>query len=155
MRHRVATKTLSRTSAHRKALVKNLSAALIEHEKIETTLAKAKFLRPYVERLITRAKNTDQTSKIEKFNTIKYLRTKLTSEDAIRKLVGELGPRFGKRNGGYTRITRTRNRLGDNTMMARIEFVESPKKDTVSKEKEALKSKTKKVIKEGAKKSEE
>ena len=77
MRHRIAKKTLNRTSAHRSALAKNLSEQIITHGKIVTTIDKAKFVKPYVEKLITKAKNTNTQDKIEKFNLVKYLRTKL------------------------------------------------------------------------------
>lgn len=118
MRHRVVGKKLNRDAGHRKALVRNLADSLIIHKKIETTVAKAKFLRPYIERLITRAKKSND------FNTVKYMRTKLISEDAIRTLLTEVAPKFSNRNGGYTRIKRTGNRVGDQAETAKIEFTE-------------------------------
>ncbi len=143
MRHRIAKRTLNADSEHRRAVIKNLSTELINHEKIETTLAKAKFFRPYLEKLITKAKSTDKSNKLETFNTLKYLRTKINSEEAIKKLVNDLGPRFSNRKGGYTRIVRIGNRSGDNAMMARIELVELKTKKTEDKSK--LKSKTAKA----------
>ena len=125
MRHRVAKKKLSRDVGHRKALLKNLSGSLIEHESIETTLAKAKALRPYVEKLVTKARKGSE------YNILRYLRTKLLSENAIRKLVTEIAPKYKDRQGGYTRIIRTRNRDGDDSTMARIEFVQVKTKKSV------------------------
>lgn len=137
MRHNVKTKTLGRTAAHRRALLRNLADSLILHEKIETTLTKAKYVRPYVEQLVTKAK------KDKGFNTVKYLKTKLVSEEAVRKLLEEVSPRFLERMGGYTRVVKTRNRDGDNSVMARIEFTEKKKKEAST-----AKSKAKKVTKE-------
>jgi large subunit ribosomal protein L17 len=127
MRHNVKTKRLSRDSEHKKALKRNLAAQLILHEELETTHTKAKYLRPYIERLITRAKNKSGSA-LEKFNTVKYLRGKLYSEEAIKKLVDELGTRYKNRAGGYTRIVKTRNRDGDKALMSRIELVKERKK---------------------------
>ena len=144
MRHRIAKKTLNRTSAHRSALIRNLSEALINHGSIETTVDKAKFVKPYIEKLVTEAKKSDGSDKIEVFNTIKYLRTKLYTKSTIKKLLEEIAPVFKNRNGGYTRITKTGNRDGDNATKARIEFVETKRK-TVTKEDEkaSLVAKTK------------
>jgi large subunit ribosomal protein L17 len=140
MRHRVAKVKLNRDMAHRKALLKNMSASLIEHEKIETTLIKAKSLRPYVEKLVTKAKRGSD------FNTLRYLRKKLFSEDAIKKLVDDIAPKFKGRKGGYTRIVRVRNRDGDNSVMAVIEFVQvkQSKKDKPESEKAETKPKVEK-----------
>ncbi|HLC93427.1 MAG TPA: 50S ribosomal protein L17 [Patescibacteria group bacterium] len=123
MRHRVKGKKLNRDASHRKALAKNLSTSLIIHKSLETTLAKAKFVRPYVERLVTKAKN-DQS-----FTAIKYLRNKLTTESAVKTLLIEIAPTFKKRPGGYTRIIKLPERDGDKAKMARIEFIiEKPAK---------------------------
>lgn len=143
MRHRVAKKTLNRTSEHRASLIRNLSEGLITHGKIETTIDKAKFVKPYVEKLVTRAKKAQGAEKIELFNTIKYLRTRLHTEVVIKKLVEEVAPLFKNRDGGYTRIVRTGNRDGDNAVTARVEFVESKKKQTKESEKSKLVAKTK------------
>lgn len=140
--HRVSKLKLSRDLGHRKALLKNMSASLIENEKIETTIAKAKAIRPYVEKLITKARTGSD------FNTLRYLRTKLFSETAIRKLVEEIGPKYKDRKGGYLRITRTRNRDGDNSVMARIELVEET---IISDDKEIKKTSKSKSEKKGAK----
>ena len=116
MRHRHGYRKLGRTSAHRAALLKNLSIALITNEKIETTVPKAKELRSYVEKLITTAAKGDA-------NAHRAVFASLQDKEATKKLVNEIGPRFKERNGGYTRITRTRIRRGDATTMAYIEFV--------------------------------
>ena len=143
MRHRVAKKTLNRTSAHRSSLIRNLSEALITHGTIETTIDKAKFVKPYVEKLVTKAKKADGAEKVELFNLVKYLRTRLYTEVVIRKLVEEVAPLFQTRNGGYTRIVRTGNRDGDNAVKARVEFVETKNKQTKESEKSKLVAKTK------------
>jgi large subunit ribosomal protein L17 len=138
MRHRVERKRLSRDKDNRKALLMNLSQALIEHESIETTIDKAKYLRPFIERLISKAKAfTNQEDKVKSFNVVKKLRTVLGSETDIKKLVSDIAPRYKDTNGGYTRITRTRFRDGDNSLMARIELVKHAEvKAEVKKEKE-------------------
>lgn len=119
MRHRVVGKKLGRDTSHRKALLKNLSGSLIMNESITTTLAKAKYLRPYVEKLITGAKNS------ESFSSRRLIMANLNDKDASRKLFSDLAVRFAKRPGGYTRITQVGNRDGDNAKMARIEFVDA------------------------------
>ena len=120
MRHRHGYRKLGRDSEHRLALLKNLSCDLIENEKIETTVAKAKELRKYIEKLVTRAKKAD-------FNTHRYLYAKLGSNNrakaAVQKLINEIAPKYTNRNGGYTRIIKTRFRRGDAAEMAIIEFV--------------------------------
>jgi large subunit ribosomal protein L17 len=146
MRHNVKTKTLNRTSAHRNALLKNLSESLIIHGKIETTIDKAKYVRPYVEKLITKAKNAQGTDKVTLFNAVKYLKTKLITNTVIEKLLTEIAPKFSKTNGGYTRIVRTGNRDGDNAVKARIEIIETKTSKKVSeKDKLVAKAKGKKV----------
>jgi len=119
MRHRVKTKKLSRTASHRKALARNLVSALIEHERIETTLTKAKAHRPFAEKLVTLAKEK---------NLANYRRAlSLLGNDkaAVAKLFDVLGPRFKDRPGGYTRILKLEKpRLGDKAPRAYFEFVE-------------------------------
>lgn len=117
MRHRVGKKKLNRTTSHRVALLKNLSDSLIVHGKVETTLAKAKFFKPYVEKLVTKAKK-DST-----FTTVQRVNAKLATKDASRKLFEEIAPKFKERNGGYTRIKKLGFRAGDNAPMALIEWV--------------------------------
>lgn len=145
MRHNVKTKTLNRTSEHRHALLKNLSESLIKHGKIETTIDKAKYVRPYIEKLITKVKGLSQEDKLGVFNAVKYLKTKLITDEVISKLVHEVAPKFTKRNGGYTRIIKTGNRPGDNAMKARIELLEDKKTKTSEKAKLVAKAKGKKV----------
>ncbi len=116
MRHRHGYRKLGRTSAHRKALLANLSISLIEHGKIETTAIKAKELRSYIEKLITTAGKNDS-------NAHRAVFAVLQSKEATKTLVNELAPKYVDRAGGYTRITRTRIRRGDATPMAFIELV--------------------------------
>ena len=116
MRHRHGYRKLGRTSAHRAALLKNLSISLIEHGKIETTVEKAKELRSYVEKLITVAGKNDS-------NAPKAVFAALQSKEATKTLVNEIAPKYVDRPGGYTRIIRTRIRRGDATTMAFIELV--------------------------------
>ncbi|NPA50662.1 MAG: 50S ribosomal protein L17 [Epsilonproteobacteria bacterium] len=116
MRHKHGYRKLGRTSSHRAALLKNLAIALTEHERIETTLPKAKELRKYYERLITRARKGD-------FNAHRAVFAKLQHKKATKKLVEEIAPRYSERKGGYTRIIKTRFRRGDAAEMAIIELV--------------------------------
>ncbi len=116
MRHRHGYRKLGRTSAHRAALLKNLTIALIENGKIETTVPKAKELRSYAEKLITIARTGEA-------NAHRAVFAALQSKEATKKLINEIAPEYKERNGGYTRITRTRIRRGDATTMAFIELV--------------------------------
>jgi len=116
MRHRKATKSLGRKSQPRKALLRSLLNALIIKEKITTTVAKAKFVRPYAEKLVTKAKSSSGQA------TQRYLRT-YVSDKSVKKLVKDLGPKYKDRNGGYTRITKYTTRQGDAAEQAIIEFV--------------------------------
>lgn len=132
MKHKVSGKKLGRTAAHRKSLLRNLSDALILNGSVTTTLAKAKYVRPYVESLITDARKNGALA------TRRRARTKLFTDDAAKKLFDEVAPMYVGRNGGYTRIVRVGNRDGDNAMMARIELVrkevKEQKKDTQVKQ---------------------
>ncbi len=120
MRHRHGYRKLGRDSEHRAALLKNLACDLIENEKIKTTVPKAKELRRYVEKIITKAKNAD-------FNTHRAIYAKLGSNErakaATKKVIEEIAPKFANRNGGYTRIIKTAFRKGDGAEMCIIEFV--------------------------------
>ena len=116
MRHRHGYRKLGRTSAHRAALLKNLTIALIENGKIETTVEKAKELRRYVEKLITKASKGD-------LNAHRIVFASLQCKESTKKLVNEIAPTYADRKGGYTRITRTRIRRGDAASMAFIELV--------------------------------
>ncbi|RMG81507.1 MAG: 50S ribosomal protein L17 [Bacteroidetes bacterium] len=117
MRHGKKFNHLGRKSAHRKALLRNLAIALIEHKRINTTLAKAKALRQYVEPLITKAKNNTTHSRRVVFS---YLQNK----EAIKELFGEVAAKVGDRPGGYVRVIRTGWRKGDGAEMAMIELVD-------------------------------
>lgn len=116
MRHKHGYRKLGRTSSHRSALLKNLAIAIIKSEKIETTLPKAKELRSYVEKLITRARKGD-------FNAHRAVFASLQDKETTKKLVTEIAPKYANRNGGYTRIVKTRIRRGDAAEMAYIELV--------------------------------
>ncbi|NLI24564.1 MAG: 50S ribosomal protein L17 [Bacteroidales bacterium] len=117
MRHSVKTNHLGRTSAHRKALLSNLAVSLIKEKRIETTLAKAKELRTFVEPLITRSKEDTTHSRRIVFS---YLKDK----EAVAELFREVAPKIADRPGGYTRILRTRSRAGDNADLCMIELVD-------------------------------
>jgi large subunit ribosomal protein L17 len=118
MRHRKAGRQLRRTSEQKLALMRNLATSLIESGAIETTEAKAKELRPFIEKLITKAKSgTLHARRLAGIHVHK--------REAADKLFQELGPKFAKRTGGYTRILKTGFRKGDGADMARIELVET------------------------------
>lgn len=116
MRHSNDYRKLGRTSSHRKALLKNLSIALIKHEKIQTGLFKAKELQSHIEGIITQAKVGDS-------NAHRQIFAKLQDKATTKKVISEIAPRFATRNGGYTSIHRVQNRRGDAAPMAVIEFV--------------------------------
>ena len=124
MRHQVFGKKLSRDTKARKALLNNVAASLVVHGQLTTTLAKAKFAAPYIERLITLAKRN-------RLNTNRWLASTL-SQIAFSKLVQDLGPGFAQRQGGYTRIIKLSKRRGDSAPMARLEFVEWDKSKAVA-----------------------
>jgi len=114
MRHKHGYRKLGRTSTHRAALLKNMAIAIIKSEKIETTIPKAKELRGYIEKLITKAGKGD-------FNSHRAVFAALQDKDTTKKLVEEIA--YVDRNGGYTRIIKTRTRRGDAAPMAFIELV--------------------------------
>jgi large subunit ribosomal protein L17 len=116
MRHRHGYRKLGRTSSHRSALLKNLTIAIVKSGKIETTLPKAKELRSYVEKLITRAKKGDA-------NAHRAIFAALQDKESVKKLIAEVAPKYAERPGGYTKITKTRLRHGDAAEMAFIELV--------------------------------
>ncbi len=145
MRHRVVRNKLASDVEHMKSLLKNLASTLIVHEKIETTLAKAKALRPYVEKLISNTgKAIKSGDKIKRFNAVKELNTKLHVNGAIKKLLEDVAIRFAGIPGGYTRIVKIGNRAGDRAEMARIELTKSAEKKT----KAVVRAKKAKVEKE-------
>ncbi|MFC2150434.1 50S ribosomal protein L17 [Calditrichota bacterium] len=116
MRHLSNSVHLNRTAAHRKALFSNLSAALIMHKRIVTTLPKAKYTRGYIERMITFARKGD-------FAARRHVARTLRNPEALKRLFDEIGPHFQNRNGGYTRIIKLGPRKGDAAPMAILEFV--------------------------------
>jgi large subunit ribosomal protein L17 len=116
MRHNCKGRALSRTAAHKKALLRNLALSLFEHEGINTTVAKAKELRPYVERLVTLARRGD-------LHAIRQVERKTPDKTILTKLFKTIGPRFAARPGGYTRILKLGHRKGDAAEMARIELL--------------------------------
>ncbi len=119
MRHRKSGRHLNRTSAHRKAMFKNMAVSLIEHEVIKTTLPKAKELRRVAEPLITLAKNDSVANR-----RLAFSRTR--SDSAVGKLFNELGPRYANRPGGYIRILKCGYRAGDAAPMAYVELIDRP-----------------------------
>jgi large subunit ribosomal protein L17 len=116
MRHRVKGRQLSRTAAHKRALMRNMAASLFEHEGITTTVAKAKELRPYAEKLVTLARRGD-------LHAIRQVERKIKDREILTKLFKQIGPRFAARPGGYIRILKLGHRPGDGAEMARIELL--------------------------------
>ena len=119
MRHLKSGRKLNRTSSHRKAMFSNMTASLIEHEVIKTTLPKAKELRRVAEPLITLAKNDSVANRRLAFS-------RLRNDSAVGKLFAELGPRYQERPGGYMRILKSGFRAGDAAPMAIVELVDRP-----------------------------
>jgi len=127
MRHRVAHRKLGRVTEHRISLLRNQATALLRHEHIETTVPKARELRPFVERLITVAKRGIAAGDAEKklMNARRHVAQDLADVKVVDKLFGEVAPRFQARPGGYTRLLKVGPRRGDSADMARIELVGS------------------------------
>jgi large subunit ribosomal protein L17 len=117
MRHRRSGKKLGRDSAHRKALYANLAGALIEHGRIETTVTKAKAVKPIAEQMITLGRRGDLHARRQ---ALAYLR----SQEVVHKLFSDVGPRFKDRQGGYSRIVRLGPRQGDAAEMVYLELVD-------------------------------
>lgn len=116
MRHRKTTKTLGRTPTARKALLRDLATSVIVYEKVKTTEAKAKTVRPVVEKLITKAKKGDLAAR-------RQLLAYFSTEQPVNKLMDVIGPRYKDRDGGYTRIVKIGHRQGDGAPVAQIELV--------------------------------
>ncbi len=116
MRHRAKGRQLSRTSGHKRAMLNNMAASLLAHDRVVTTEAKAKELRPFVERLITLARRGDLHAR-------RQVERRIKDRAVTGKLFKELGPRFAARPGGYTRIVKLRSRVGDGAELARIELL--------------------------------
>ena len=119
MHHNKGGKKLGRNGTHRRALMRNLATELFRHERIETTLGKAKALRPVAEKLITLAKRGDLHAR-------RLAGAQIQDQETLKKLFADLGVRFQDRPGGYLRILKLDNRIGDNAPMARIELVDGP-----------------------------
>ncbi len=117
MRHRMSGRKLNRTSAHRKAMLRNMAAALVKHEQIKTTLPKAKELKPYLDKLITLGKRGGLHARRQALSV-------LGDRALTAKLFDTLAPRYAERNGGYTRVLKVGPRYGDGAPMAYIELVD-------------------------------
>ena len=117
MRHNIKGRSLGRVSGHRKAMFRNLVTALLEHEKIVTTEAKAKEVRGIAEKIITLGKKSG-------LHSYRQALTFITNKKVTEKVFSVLGPRYQERAGGYTRITKLEPRLGDNAPMVQLELVE-------------------------------
>src|SRR6202163_1664205 len=138
MRHQKKTVRLGRKADHRKALLANQVCSLIEHQRIKTTLAKAKAVRPLAEKMVTLGKNGSIHARRTAFSALRH-------KDAVKKLFDEIAPRRADRNGGYTRIVKLGQRKSDSASMAFIEWVDAaqvieekePKEKPAKKQKEA------------------
>lgn len=119
MRHRLGLRKLNRTSAHRLAMLRNMTVSLLRHETIKTTLPKAKELRRVAERIITLGKSPSLANRRLAFD-------RLRDREIVGKLFGEIGPRYATRNGGYLRILKCGFRQGDNAPMAFVEMLDQP-----------------------------
>jgi large subunit ribosomal protein L17 len=137
MRHGKKFNHLGRKTAHRKAMLSNMACSLIEYKRINTTVAKAKALKQYVEPLITKAKTDSTHSRRIVFS---YLRQK----EIIKELFGTVSSKIGERPGGYTRIIKTGNRMGDNAEMCMIELVDFNEVYTNGKEEKKTKTRRRK-----------
>ncbi len=124
MRHRHSGRQLNRNSSHRKAMFRNMTASLVEHELIKTTLPKAKELRGYAEPLITLSKSDSVANRRLAFD-------RLRDKEAVGKLFTELGPRYQQRPGGYIRILKCGLRSGDKAQMAYVELVDRPQPEMI------------------------
>lgn len=132
MKHRIKGRKLSRTTSHRKALLRNLTISLVKYELIKTTLPKAKELRPFIEKIVT-------MTKIDTLANRRLVLSIIANEEAVDKLFAKIGKRVSARNGGYTRILKYGFRTGDKAPMAIIEFVDKSSESDFSKEQEKQK----------------
>lgn len=144
MRHRVKGRKLNRTSSHRAALMIALATSLLKHKRIKTTFAKAKEARGFVETLITKARKDDLHSK-------RQVMSKIHDREVVKELFGEIVPKIGDRPGGYTRVVKLGNRMGDGADMAILELVDYNevinKKAEEKKEEKSAKKEAKKKAK--------
>ncbi len=135
MMHNIAGKRLGRNTAHRAALRRNFTVSMIKHERVVTTLPKAKALRPFVEKVITLARSSDAKTRLHR---IRQAASLLQDKDAVKKLFEVIGPRFANRAGGYTRILRMADyRIGDGGTKCVFEFVENNVLEQKTKAREA------------------
>jgi len=125
MRHRYSGRKLNRTGSHRRAMFRNMTNSLLEHELVKTTLPKAKELRGYAEPIITLGKEDSVANRRLAFS-------RLRSKSMVGKLFNELGPRYQERPGGYLRILKCGNRAGDNAPMAYVELVDRPQAEAAA-----------------------
>lgn len=136
MRHRNAGYKLGRNTSHRRALLRNLVTSLVNEERVQTTVAKAKAIRPWADRMIT-------WGKAGSLHARRQAAGYLQDPAAVQKLFDQLAPRFGDRQGGYTRITKTGFRQGDNAPLAYIEYLGSEKVQEAKKQKRAARAERK------------
>ncbi|WP_369685758.1 50S ribosomal protein L17 [Ignavibacterium album] len=145
MRHRVKGRKLKRTASHRNATLRSLATSVLKHKRIKTTLAKAKETRTFVEKLITKAKRNDLHSK-------RLIMSEIKDKEVVKELFAEIVPKIGDRPGGYTRVIKLGNRVGDAAQMAILELVDynevANKKAEERKEKREQKAQEKKAEKE-------
>lgn len=117
MRHRVKGRKLKRTASHRTATLRSLATSVLKHKRIKTTLAKAKEARTFVEKLITKARRNDLHSK-------RLIMSEIKDKEVVKELFAEIVPKIGDRPGGYTRVIKLGNRVGDAAQMAILELVD-------------------------------
>ena len=126
MRHRVQKSQMNRDKDHRKALLRNMCTSFIEHGKMETTLAKAKYVKPFIEKTVTKAKKGNLHNR-------RQIIAALQTVGTAHRLCDEISPKLGVRTSGHLRIVRTDNRRGDNAEMARVSFVDDLAEAPVAK----------------------
>ncbi len=143
MIHRIKGRKLSRNTAHRKALLRNLSLAFLQHEFIKTTLPKAKEFRPFVERILT-------LSKVDTLANRRRVISLLANQEIVDRLFTSVGPRVAARNGGYIRILKCGFRTGDKAPMAVVELVDRVLEEVTDNKEEAKKETKKKTAKKAA-----
>lgn len=144
MRHQKSKVHLNRTASHRRALLANMTCSLIQEKQIQTTVAKARAVRPFVERMITFARKGDLSSRR---HVLKHLRQKA----AVKMLFNQIGPFYAERNGGYTRIVKLGQRRGDAAPLAILELVD---REAMGGEKKRKATSSKETRKKGKKKAE-
>jgi len=147
MRHRIKGKKLNRTASHRAALMNALAASVLKHKRIKTTEAKAKEARKHIEAIITKARKNDLHSKRQVMSAVK-------DKEIVKELFSEIVPKIGDRNGGYTRVIKLGNRIGDAAGMAILELVDYNDVINAKAEEQKEKREARKAKKEAEKKKE-